>query len=125
MPRRYKRMKGLTYRAERALRKCLREKWDPLARGEEPETFWCELCIQYSPTDMSSQKNSYCLRCPVMARTGQRDCKGSPYREWENAYNDLGIASPQAIAAAKAERRFLRDTLRLGLAARERAKDGK
>lgn len=117
MPRRYKQMKGLTYRAERALRKCLREKWDYLARGEEPETLECALCVAFVPADAGSTSVRSCRKCPVRHRTGRRDCADTPYWDWH-----CGHSKERRIAAAKAERRFLLDTLRLGLRARERAK---
>ncbi len=128
MTKRYKPLKGLTYRAERALKKCIKEKWEPLASGkfegdEEPECVLCETFIG-------------CGLCPVFLRTGITDCYNTPYRAWGTLHSKatfmvpwgedrrslatIAYNAPTVVAAAKKELKFLKDTLRYGLAARAR-----
>lgn len=128
MPKKYKQIQGLTYRAERALRKCINGKWTDLSSGEfkgseEPE---CALCKEFV-TRPSYPIEKNCLDCPIYHRTGQELCYGTPYRNWcmERCISYLSNNAPAVIEAAKKERKFLMDTLRLGLNARERARRGK
>ena len=118
MPRKYKVMTGLTYRAERALRGCIRGKWEPLASGkfDKPREAWCDCCTLLG-----------CDKCPIAERAGMGGCKNTPYIVWCSSLRgqvywpytvDYNI--PTTVAFAKKELRFLKDTLRLGLAARER-----
>lgn len=108
MPRRYRPMPPLTRRAERALRKTIAEKWEPLANGKTTAAD-CALCEEFI-TD-----REFCTKCPVAIRAGELGCTNTPYMRIE------GIrGSTQFIQSAKRELRFLRDTLRLGLKAREK-----
>lgn len=111
MPRRYRPMPPLTHRAERALRKCIKEKWELRASGGSG-ALECELCVTY-PDD--------CEGCPVALRARVTGCRNTPYDDWSQkwALGTRAHSDPLVVAAAKKELRFLKDTLRLGLAARE------
>lgn len=118
MPRKYKAMTGLTYRAERALRRCIRDKWEPLASGkfDKPREPFCVCCALLD-----------CDKCPIGERAGVYGCQNTPYIAWFRSLKGqvdwpytVDYNTPTTVALAKKELRFLKDTLRLGLAARER-----
>lgn len=119
MPRRrYNKMPPLTQKAERALRKCIEEKWELIVSGDISEDTDCALCeIYIGDSDFASCS---CIGCPVRQRTGAAFCRETPYLSWrqEAVYSDRPRSS-KAITAARRELRFLKDTLRLGLKARE------
>ena len=123
--RRYKPMPPLTRTAERALRKCIREKWEP-ALVEYKEGYvphWlvspgsCALCNEYFGCG--------CRSCPIRQRTGEAGCRNSPFDRVHKLYAIVSCNEYLIRAAIAAEVRFLYDTLRLGLKARERAKEKK
>ncbi len=113
MPRRYNKMPPLTTEAERALRESIK-KWEYLSSGEATSEPDCALC------EIWNNIKSDCSGCPLSMRTGTTcyDDK-SPYDRWLCVSGDT-YNSPNVMAAAKQMLRILRDTLRLGLKARER-----
>lgn len=65
-------------------------KWREIVAGErENEAAGdCPLCQLFNPYQTSFPKlervKDGCLGCPVMARTGQSFCRGSPYERYED-----------------------------------------
>lgn len=107
MPRRYNKMPPLTARAEKALWKTI-ELWTRIASGENVDED-CPLCVAFPGDDD-------CDVCPVNQRMpGEKFCIHVP--AWRR-FNGTKLGSVENLKAAKACVRFLRDTLRLGLAAR-------
>ena len=131
MPRRYNAMPPLTQKAERALRKTI-ARWERRAAGDNLSGFnaesylnlaeesrrQAELTRRQVECPLCAAFPANCPACPVYQRMpGSKDCFDVPaYGEW----NHTPDASPEETEAAKKVARFLRDTLRLGLAAREK-----
>lgn len=88
------------------------EKWERNAIAETPDDYTkgvssCPLCQLFWERD--------CVGCPVMDRTGNEFCIGSPYDEeahedWFSAPEDESLRNA-AHAAARAEAAFLRSLL--------------
>ena len=102
MPRRYQKMKPLTQKGEEALRATIKD-WERV--GGRVHASFCHLCGLLQ-----------CDECPVDQRTGYGCTSHRFLREWYSTWD----GTPEAERAARKIRRFLRDTLRLGIAARER-----
>lgn len=62
----------------------------------------CPLCDAYFA--------DYCVKCPVMKRTGKEGCIKTPYREIENTLlnKKLKTVSPELIKLIKEELEFLK-----------------
>ena len=81
------------------------KKWEWLAkhRGSPPYTDseTCALCNIYILGD----KNN-CTGCPVMERTGEKSCVGTPYYDYS-----MALGHKKAKLAARAEVKFLKSLL--------------
>lgn len=122
MPRRYNKMQPLTKKAERALRGTIKQ-WEVRASGK-PVDEYCPLCVFKSYSyDFPIGQYISCKKCPVVMRFGMTCfCSHSfvKYRSAVIARRSPDYANPHVTIHAKRVLRFLRDTLRLGLKARER-----
>ena len=66
-------------------------KWQAIVAGtgDEGGIFDCPLCALFHPKRNPDPERLPCAGCPVMQRTGQAYCAGSPYDEWnEGPDND-------------------------------------
>lgn len=79
-------------------------KWEAIVAGtgEDDGAVNCPLCHLFGDT---------CQGCPVMQKTGQFNCGGSPYYKYAGAIHAYGTHSSEAIAAAQSELDFLRGLL--------------
>lgn len=96
-------------RAAQALEESI-EKWRQIERGEMVD--WgadnCSLCMEFN-------KDSGCMGCPVRKATRKNFCRGTPYKNWDDAQARLGkiwsidkvADTPELIRIARAERKFL------------------
>lgn len=99
--------------------KALRESiahWDRLASGtRKPDELigvsGCALCELF----WESHPETSCLGCPVLERTGQKCCNGTPYNDVQQlikpAEDEEGYDTPAFKEAAMRELEFLRSLL--------------
>ncbi len=81
------------------------KKWEKIVAGTGMDggPLNCPLCQLFF-------WNTDCEGCPVMKRTGNWCCEGTPYDEWLDA--TTGLAEPPRLKAiARKELRFLRSLL--------------
>lgn len=87
------------------------EKWRQIERGEMVDLGRknCMLC------QLFLVRNEDCTGCPVMQKTGEESCRGTPYDQWckEHGYEEVGSVAdtPKLVRLARAERRFLESLL--------------
>jgi hypothetical protein len=100
------------------------EKWKTIADWiernkrliETPTAGTCALCTLFYGNNPSVPD---CTSCPVMKATGQRDCRGSPYRDYQPTLNlydmrkpkTYSIAVTKTLEVARREELFLRSLL--------------
>ena len=86
----------------KALRGSIR-KWESIVSGlgEDLRSVNCSLCIEFPE----------CEGCPVVERTGQDECEGSPYYETWRAKQNFGRDSIEYMQTAMAEVDFLKSLL--------------
>ena len=96
-------------KTEEALNKDIK-KWKGIAYHHESDygRLNCNLCHEFH--------DLRCGGCPVMKRTGQMTCKGSPYVEWlkvakRDSFGGNTVVSEKAKAAAIAQWIFLKSLL--------------
>lgn len=92
--------------------------WERNAECEDPENLEigprsCALCARFWFLDREMQTRKLdgqrCIGCPVYERTGQWDCRGSPYEELEGNIGEW--PAERVKAQAKAELEFLQSLL--------------
>ena len=86
-------------------------KWEEIVAGtgKDMGIYNCPLCVLFFERDKDYSKR--CIGCPVRKATGEPDCSGSPYDNWDYS-NELYIPeNEEATAAAQAELDFLKSLL--------------
>lgn len=89
-------------------------KWEAIVAGtgtdEGPNN--CPLC-QLFFGDLMVRDEGDCVECPVMQKTGQKYCKGTPYVEWDDMTGDYESVADtiERVNAARAELAFLKSLL--------------
>ena len=73
--------------------------------GEMPTDEYCPLCLLYFDEE--------CEGCPIMSKTDDGRCRGTPYRDAYDAWqdNDGTFSSPAFKTAAQKEIDFLKSLL--------------
>lgn len=87
------------------------QKWEAIVAGTGADHGMdnCPLCQEFAVTDHAFRA---CHGCPVKARTGQSNCKGTPYIDWFDETNPDGrVTDERTKALAQAELDFLRSLL--------------
>ena len=97
----------MTEKARKALEKSIRH-WERLLLNRDtvmgPDS--CALCKEYNHDPKP------CHGCPVMAKTGEQYCVGTPYKNAAAGFNtDVGVTSQTKAGQIWAELRFLRSLL--------------
>jgi len=95
-----------------ALKKSI-EKWEKIVaeEGEDRGGENCALCELFAEDE--------CVGCPVYAKTGKTDCKGTPYKDWHEHQRDhfyeleepLVVRCPKCKEIAQKEVEFLKSLL--------------
>lgn len=93
-------------------------KWERVVEGGIKENGGptdCPLCVRFNSSYNKELEGEPCVGCPVMARTGQKHCGGSPYEaveELETEYDseEEGFES-RYRAVAQRELDFLKSLL--------------
>lgn len=94
-------------------------KWERNAVAEMPREAnvfadSCPLCALFNYPDDDDDESKECIGCPVMMRTGRKECGGSP---WDRACGALqgwkkGVADAEEFhSAARVEVSFLKSLL--------------
>jgi len=82
-----------------ALDRSIEDKWEPLSEGLVDEEPGCALCHHAHRYYRGSLV--ICDICPVALYSGQPDCYGISYWEWDAAEGNHGIKSPEAKKLAR------------------------
>jgi hypothetical protein len=73
-------------------------KWRAIVAGtgEESGIYDCPLCALFHPRRAPEPTPpAPCAGCPVMERTGQAYCAGSPYDRWDEGDDDAAVAKEE------------------------------
>lgn len=111
---------------DKAVRRALEgsiRKWEGIVANGKTDDGPCDLCDLFADPE-NLPDAGWCVGCPVMARTGQANCEGSPYwawrrlfingpddEVWDNSFPRRARTEEQATAA-QAELEFLRSLRR-------------
>ena len=83
-------------------------KWKKIVAGTSFDSGGsnCPLCLLFAQRQLS------CSGCPVYEKTGEAECRDTPYKRWQSAGGYYRTANTAALkAAARAELRFLQSLL--------------
>ena len=95
------------------------KKWEDIAgcRDKDRGTDNCPLCVKFADFECCLSI-VYCMRCPVKKHIGDRNCIGTPYKDWVDHHKfihgidhvpyTLDPTCPTCVDLAQQEIKFLK-----------------